>query len=157
MDYQKLTPGTALSAGAKLWVLPDAQNCGWTSVIDWYLNLQVSQATHRSPQSIPQPLQEMIDELKIPLTKPAPFSPKSLMVVSYDKLPNEQTLILPMTDGFSKWLADAEQIWSNLGKPSLRFFLPESVSDQDFQQKWTTRLPAGQLTLVSSAPNLGAQ
>ncbi len=111
-----LSPSKAFKPGAQLWLITDCQHSSWTSVIDWYLNFQITK--NRKKKNITS----------------TPTTPSPLLIGSSHFLPCQQLLELPYT---KHWLNQAYTIWSSLNLPSLRIFVPKPLSMSTVQKQWS--------------------
>ena len=99
----------ALSEGSSLWALPHLKQSSWSLYLDWHLNFQLFSNKE---------------------------SKKELLILSKNILPNEKTLIIPLCLNDKKWIHTLHTVWEKLNKPSLRVFLPETFTKEQFKKLW---------------------
>ena len=133
MSLKVLYKAGALGAGADIWVLPDFDQTAWTRAIDWYLNFQLSKAKMFHPKSLSKNLKKLMGDT--PLKDYHAQEPAPLLVASSEFLPNHAVVKLPFKDE-QKWVAKAYEIWQQFQKPSLRLFLPRTLTERDFEPQW---------------------
>lgn len=126
----------ALLPGAELWVVPDLNQSTWTQKIDWYLNFQILRSTQHRVAEPPPEMKSVIgdwelDPPKIELHKTSP-----LMIASAQLLPNHAVVVIPMSEQNQNWPESVHSVWAKLDKPSLRVFLPKSVTASNFVKAW---------------------
>ena len=158
MGIKTLYKSGALGSGAQLWILPEISNCSWAKKIDWYLNLQLSKAHLYSPANTSENIKDILkandwDEPDIK-TKDHAF----LMVASEGHLPSQQIVrvahqpFAKSKDPLQSWIDDISAVWENLGNPSLRIFLPDNYSAEEFLTKWKpAQSRKTDITIVPSA------
>ena len=140
MGLKVLYKSGALGAGADIWVLPSFNKTTWARNIDWYLNFQLSKAQICQPKPIDAELKNLIKDGPLedmPSWPPHPLahSEAPLLVASSQLLPNRAVIQLPLENG-KKWTTRVYKIWKQLDKPSLRLFLPRTLSERDFEFYW---------------------
>ena len=133
----------ALSAGCDVWVVPDLDQSLWARRIDWYLNFQFQRAELHKAQSLPAELNFILSnyEFTPPFTEP-PLSEAGkshLMVASYERLPNRKTILVSQMDSPQDWVRACSSLWVDLGRPSIRVFLPTMMSAQAFRTYWSAK------------------
>ena len=100
----------ALSRGANLWVLPFEPKSFWFKKINWQLRFLLCP----------------------PLTDCPPDHP--LLVSGKGVFPAQKILCLPKNK--EDWVFSCYRFWTDLGKPSLRVFLPRDMEPDTFSAKW---------------------
>lgn len=133
---QILSAASSLNPGSDLWILPAPAESRWPQRIDWYLNYQIHRASsHRMPLKS-EPLNELLAEIDWPLPdlQAAPKGP--LLIVSDGHLPARWLIVLPHEGETPTWVQKAWQVWSGLGRPSFRVFLPTGLDQNAFAQFW---------------------
>lgn len=135
------------TVGSDLWITPDPDHSAWTQKLDWYLNGLISRAEHHRPTQVSPTLVDIMkkEELEIPKT---PEVKSCLLISSALYLPNEETVVLEYAGSISQWTKRASEIWTELGKPTLRIFLPKGTTSTDFLKHWTE--PKNGLTFVEA-------
>ncbi|MCB0361806.1 MAG: hypothetical protein KDD35_03755 [Bdellovibrionales bacterium] len=151
MAIQKLSQASAFGVGASLWVLPPLQLSAWTRKLDWYLNFQISRAnSHPTPKLSPT-LNEIVERngiYSLPLAKSKPEE-QPLLISSHTHLPNRMTLILPPFAEGSAWIHSCHDYWDKLGRMSARFFLPATLTIDQFVKDWPEPQSSIEISLVS--------
>lgn len=152
MSLKKLANPGAFGQGADLWVIPDPKNSPWARKIDWYLNLQIQRAKNHKSKKIPDQLKEILaaNELDLPDFDIKGDTP--LLVNSHNHLPTRSVLHVPMSKIAENWVAECHSIWMKLSKPTVRFFLPEEISDDIFENQWPKDQQAGVSFVSSQSP-----
>lgn len=153
MAVKKLDALSALGSGSDVWIIAGLDDSKWARKIDWYLNFQLMRAEPRHVGSIAKPsipLLGFVEQAKeqwdfempkVQLSEAAP-----LMIASSSLLPNVTTVQVTLGQGDESWVAQCHRIWSNLGRPSLRVFLPGAMSSEKFAKQWSKvseKSPAG--------------
>jgi hypothetical protein len=75
--------------------------------------------------------------------------PPPLLIASHSHLPNQMTLEIPMDKELKNWVLLCHHIWKNLGRPSLRVFLPGPALFENFVEEWPDSQTATDISLVS--------
>ena len=124
-----LSPSKAFQPGAQLWLITDDQHSSWTSIIDWYINFQITKYRQKKNVKTQSALnfQESIFKQKQKNSSP-------LLIGSSSFLTCQQLLELPYT---KNWLDQAYSIWQSLNCPSLRVFLPLPIDMSKAQGYWS--------------------
>jgi hypothetical protein len=133
---KKLDILNALTPGADVWIVPDLGVSSWSRKIDWYLNLQLMRAEPKKPTELCSEMREVAQkwDFDVPVAPLNPLAP--LMVVSDRLLPNHQTILVPVGED-GQWPRRCHRVWLNLGRPSLRIFLPDHQGVETFTQEWS--------------------
>ena len=100
----------ALSEGAKLWVLSFNPQEFWFKKINWQMRFLLCS----------------------PLSNHIPDFP--VLISLKGELPAQKILCLPQGKG--DWVAACYRNWKQLGRPSLRVFLPKNMDPEMFANKW---------------------
>lgn len=118
-------------------MIGDLDRSKWARKIDWYLNFQLTRAEPHQPVSISSELNQILEEWEVeaPPRIELPHS-APLMVASASLLPNTTTVQVPLNEKTEAWVLSCHRIWTDLGRPSLRVFLPSSVSEAAFEKHW---------------------
>lgn len=148
MATQTLYKSGAFGAGADLWIIPNDEQSSWSHQIDWYLNFLLSRAKNHQTKEIPEDLLKLAERYEVSLAAHTPSQKTPLMIASEHYFPNKQVVLIHDPEDFALWLKQAHQIWQNLGKPSLRVFLPSNSNELDFQKEWPGDLTTQTITLV---------
>jgi hypothetical protein len=135
---QIIDSANALTPGCEVWMVAGLNESAWTRRIDWYLNFQMVRAEpHRAPE-LSEDLKRILQtsEMDAPVVTHAPWAP--LMVASAGLLPNSKTIqVRSSPDGApEKWVKSCHSIWSKLGRPRSRIFLPDRMRVDVFEKVW---------------------
>ena len=86
------------------------------------------------------------------------------MVACNQRLPSQQIVRvahkphLEKPDPLALWVENIESVWNSLGRPTLRIFLPDKYTIEDFSTKWKEVDSKDTITVVPPAlditPNL---
>lgn len=139
---------TALAPGAQLWLIPSLEVSAWARRIDWYLGFQIQRSGPHESVKLTEELKTVIEnfEVDVPMVSQASVqaSASPLMIASETLLPNHQTVLIPAQDD-ADWVRGCHKVWSGLGQPLARIFLPKGMPVEKFTKLW----PAGHAELVS--------
>lgn len=108
MMFKFLPAQNYLSKGSSLWIVPDTHSSQIAKEIDWYLSFIYTKTKKNS----------------------------DLLVESSLMIPNRHTLFIELSKDPVVWLERAHMHWSKMVKPSLRLFLPPSVSTKMLVDFW---------------------
>lgn len=152
MSLKKLVNPGAFGQGADLWIIPDPKNSSWARKIDWYLNLQIQRAKNHQPQKISSFLKTILENNELELPEFDIKGDTPLLVNSHNHLPTRSVLHVPMADTPDKWVEECYKIWTGLSEPTVRFFLPEEISEDFFEKKWPKDKQAGVTFVLCQSP-----
>ena len=107
---KKVSSYKALSEGAKLWVLSFDPKEFWFKKINWQMRFLFCS----------------------PLSNHVPDYP--VLISLKGELPTQKILCLPKEK--EEWITACHQNWKQLGRPSLRAFLPRGMNPEMFAKKW---------------------
>lgn len=144
-----LSKAAAFNPGSELWLLPELEQSRWTQLVDWYLNFIISRAHKYTTPSLSPKLQSIIETYKLPLQPIKPGKSVPMLFSSEGRLPSRQTIILKYHDSMEEWLDKSSNIWQKLNRPRLRIFLPDDISEKDFNKLWPQSDPATAIELVN--------
>jgi hypothetical protein len=130
-----LPSASAFNPGAKLWVVPEFDQHPLIGKIDWYLNFQLSKALRHQPAQPAASIKNLILACELPNLDFKAGEDCGILIPSGLQLPNRWVLSMPSKQR-QTWVKDIHQSWSKLGRPSLRVFLPQSLSRQQFAEQW---------------------
>lgn len=133
MKWKQLSNTTAFGPGSSLWLLPSVEKSDWARKLDWYLNLQMSKSRSHETKQWPEAIQAIIDENEIELKPFKALKKHPLLVGTKRPLPFQQVVEVPFDGDSESWIQACEKIWSGLGQPSVRLFLPPNLSSSDVQ------------------------
>jgi hypothetical protein len=135
MAVHILSQASAYNPGADLWILPESNQSKWNKRMDWYLNFQLVKSTRHQPLEIDKDLEETIDHCGLKeWFRTSKMS--QLLIGSAHLLPNKFVLQVEGSEDFESWVAQIYKAWTEIGKPTLRIFLPTGKNIGDFNQFW---------------------
>lgn len=154
MSIQVLYRSQAFSTGAKLWVIPDELNSSLMKKLDWYLNFQLTRANFHKSQSLHPQIKSIINENEMPSFDFSVSEESPLMISAENSLPTKYILQIKNKSSQKAWLNEIFNNWRALGQPELRVFLPDDISNEDFQEFWSKEASSGvSVVPISSRPS----
>jgi len=148
MAIEQLIGNLIYAEGSQLWVIPDKSSSQWAQTLDWYLNFQISKANTFIRSEMADGLQEIIREEEVETIEIPSQEGKPLLIASPKHLPNLMTVVLSFDETHKQdWLTAIKKAWLELGKPSLRVFLPRNLSEAAFTEFSKNNL-SGEITFV---------
>lgn len=155
MSLQVLSPNSAYAHGSELWALPKLDSSFWARDIDWILNFQISFRKDHPQLQISPPLEKIINDMDMEVKKVFLKKKNPLMIISPDRLPNKETLYIDSYKDFYDWVEQIHHLWNNLNRPTLRLFLPQGMSQKEFESLWPEEdLTSTNITLVLNTHEL---
>jgi hypothetical protein len=151
MSLKKLVNPGAFGQGAELWIVGDPETSPWARKIDWYLNLQIRRAKGHKALLRAEPLQKILSESEMELPEYYRSSETSLLISSRDHLPSRCVLHIPINDP-NRWLSLALRAWTDLKEPTVRFFLPEGITEEQFESFWPKHKHSGVSFVLPQSP-----
>jgi hypothetical protein len=141
----------AFSSGANLWLLPEKDICQLTRKVDWHLGFKIEKAKHHHSQELSPELQDRLrTEGLIPDKFNTSSSEAPLMVVSHGNLPADLVVCIPKDKDLSAWITNCEKVWTELGRPKVRVFLPDGIQSEVFRKSWAHTEDPNEIYLVES-------
>ncbi|MCB0349178.1 MAG: hypothetical protein KDD37_10090 [Bdellovibrionales bacterium] len=151
MTIEQLSGNLVYQDGSNLWVIPDKSSSNWSQKLDWYLNIQISKANSFKRPEISENLQNIITEEEVEAVEIPKQNGKPLLIASPKHLPNLMTIVLSYDKmDEEEWLSSLQKSWIELGKPSLRVFLPKNFSLTTFTNFSKSNL-SGNVTFVTDS------
>lgn len=148
MGFLTLYRAKSLGPGADLWVLPNNESSEAALKIDWYLNFQMARSQYHQGHQLSPDLKKLIEDLKLKLPQPEIQENAPLMIAASQSFPCEMVVRLPFSKE-KEWVRSVEKVWTELGRPRLRVFLPKTETTEGFQKHWHTPLEANdEISLV---------
>jgi len=125
----------ALDSGDDLWILPLDLESPWYQRLNWLTNFSLTtNELHTRPKLHPW-LIKILETCDIP-TPDIPVADPILIPVS-QWLPSEWLVLVPCTtNNESLFIQSISKIWKQLQEPSLRLFLPPTLSLKDWESLW---------------------
>ena len=148
MPIITLSQASSLNPGADLWIVPGLEESKTTQKMDWYLNFQLTGAHRHKTFSPAKELSAIIENCAMDEFKKTPHDESALLISSEKLLPNKWVLEIKNSDDSDAWINKAANFWLNLGKPSLRVFLPQNITLAQFQKAWTKHQAYDDFTVV---------
>lgn len=153
MTAQALNSAQAFSAGQTLWVTTNDLTSPLNQKMDWYLNFQLTQARrHKSKEVSPQ-IKTILTDNPLPQFANSTEDDSSLLILSNGQLPCEFLLVVSQMgkqQDPKKWAQTVLDHWQKFKKPSLRVFLPKSMTAAAFTSA-VGASNASEMTVVTSA------
>lgn len=149
MSFQTLYRAKSFGPGADLWIVPEGASSPLAKKIDWYLNFQIARAELHEPRPVSPELKKVIVENDLGLPEHSTPANSPLLVAADRHFPTPRIIELKTQPSLQGWVGRIQEIWTRLGRPKLRVFLPNDLSPEEFQKIWQTPLKQGEeLTLV---------
>lgn len=136
MPVTVLSQASSYNPGSDLWIVPEIDNSRATQKLDWYLNFQLNKFLRHPSALMSTKLYDVLEKCEIPVEHYQTKAPR-YMIGSEKLLPNRWVLSLGGSSDFSTWVEEISKIWTELGKPSLRVFLPTGLSAGEFRSLWS--------------------
>lgn len=153
MSSLRETEDLAFAPGADLWILPDRSQSAWAAQVDWYLNFQIGRAEKHESQPLPSQVQNILElcELRGYDWKGEARKDPSLMVWASPFVPARWVLTLPDGADLAAWASQAVRKWKSLNQPSIRIFLPQNTTENQFRNLWLKAGGTESVTLIAAA------
>ena len=149
MSLTTLTKAKAFDAGSELWIVPEPEHSALARRVDWYLNFQLARARYHKTRDLSPELKNTLIQEEWPEfqygDKGAP-----LMVAAQGYFPTQMVVQVPVQKTFKSWINGIKTTWKNLEQPTMRVFLPEGKTAEDFKADWDEAIEPHDLTLVPS-------
>lgn len=133
---QVISHASAFNPGHDLWVVPEAENSNWTLRLDWYLNFQGLRAQQHSPKELLPPLLDLLQRTEISPVEITLNPQDPLLIGASGRLPARWVLVLNDSQDAKTWTKRLAAVWSKMGRPSLKVFLPTGQRAADFAAEW---------------------
>lgn len=131
-----LSGSMAFSSGARAWIVPEASKSIWSRQIDWYLNFVLAKSErHKSPE-LKSEFKQLLEEEGLPAPEIIHRPMMPVMVASENRLPVHHVIRVMKSDRPSDWIDSIIQIWTDMGRPLLRVFLPQGMTKDAFKERW---------------------
>ena len=152
MSLKVLYKSGALGAGADIWILPSFDQTNWTKIINWCLNFQLSKSKTFQPKPPPPDFQELVaGKFSLKDYRAKPLAP--LFICSSEFFPNQLVIKLAFKDE-EFWIYRAYNIWRQLQRPTVRFFLPRTLAETDFESLWLALHPGVPMENITVVPGI---
>jgi hypothetical protein len=137
MPAIELNHASGFNTGADLWAMADLKSSLWSKKIDWYVNFQLTEASFHQQPNLDSNINFWIKECELGEHRYFSKINQPWLVHSSETLPNRWVLLNSFEQGPEIWVNNIHQSWNQLGRVSLRVFLPESFSVTDFNRQWS--------------------
>lgn len=119
-----------------LWVLPPPRASAWFSVIDWYLNWQMSKGLAYPGLHLPNEVLRLSEEYEVPLPALKQTDASApLLVLNHNRLPTAKCVVIE-SQPIEPWLKAAYAVALNLGADHLHVFLPSKTAATQAAEIW---------------------
>lgn len=149
-----LDTSQALDPGDILWILPQQQQSFWYQRLNWLTHFSLTRnELHQRPQLHPW-LIKIIETCEIEV--PTIPSQEPLLVPTSQWLPNDWLVTIPyneMTE--NQFIIAIAKIWDQLQTPSLRLFLPLSMTLERWKDLWNQNNLNKEISIVFEPPFRG--
>lgn len=146
MKWQILYRSQAFGPGSHLWFIAGPSTSSntkkqskypaLTNKIDWYLNFQLTRSRQHKPHVFSNTLKNIINENNLPTFTKEISEPKPLMIIAKEQFPTSAVIEMPVPKNMQSWPQNIHDIWQRFEQPSLRVFLPEEISAEEFKALW---------------------
>ena len=136
MAITSISHASSLNPGSDLWVLPMLDQSHWARQIDWYLNFQLSHASRHKESERPQMVIEWLNACDIKAPRFLVPTHKRWLIPSSMLLPNRWVMMMDADVDSGIWVEQIAKCWLDMGKPTLRVFLPPQLSKDEFDKIW---------------------
>ena len=150
MSLKALTKAKAFDAGSELWIVPEPEHSPLAQRVDWYLNFQLARARYHKTRDLSPELKNTLIQQEWPEFQYGQEAEAPLMVAAQGYFPTQMVVQVPVKRTFKSWIKGIHKTWENLDHPSMRVFLPEGRTVEDFKADWEEAIEPYDLTLVPS-------
>lgn len=150
MNIQNLSQAEAFSSGGDLWVCPQTQLASWSTMLNWYLNFQITRAEIHTPQSLSPVFEDLKNQFEFDF-QPYQFKDdENVLIASEFLVPVKYVLIAPLseTTKVEAWVKEILQKIENMKVIHIRFFLPIGADTENLQKELAQIDSPLQITLV---------
>lgn len=148
MAVQVLFKAKALGPGNNLWIVPEPSTSPEVRKLDWYLNFQLARAQAHSSQQLSPEMRNILIQNEWPEMTLQSSDNQALMVAARRFLPTDMVVMIPSQPSFANWMSQVKKIWTDLGQPSTRVFLPEGPSIESVRDLWPATDSSSKITVV---------
>lgn len=163
MPITTLSQASAYNPGHDLWVMSAPPASRWPHKMDWYLNFQFSRSIHHQSQTLPEQIKYVLHETELDQTLESTkvdfkkIASNGLLIRTDHLLPNRWVLILDDTSDRDSdkmgaahhWIEKVHTHWEKMNRPSLRVFLPSTLTPGDFAKEWAKKDSFEEFTVVN--------
>ena len=137
----------AFDSGNNLWIVPLEPQSEWYQRLNWLTNFQLTaNELHSRPKMHPW-LLKVLESCEIP----APVIPLAgpLLVPIGQWLPADWLVTIDYKENHeTEFFQKIKQIWEQFQYPTLRLFLPKTISLQTWEMQWKLNHLSEDVTLV---------
>lgn len=148
MAVQTLFKAKALGPGSSVWIVPEPMASPEVRRLDWYLNFQLAKAVAHKRQSLSPELRNILLQNEIPEMNYQGLTSQALMIAARRFLPADMVVMVPTQEVFANWMVQVKKIWTSLGQPSLRIFLPQGPTVEGVKQLWPDSDSSTKISIV---------
>lgn len=140
----------AFGPGADLWIAPPLKRSRWTALIDWKCNFQISKSHFHEPKHWGREIQKIVEACGLnSSSSPRTSVSSSLLVPSFDFLPNRWLAIPPEGGDENSFLNESVKIIQGMGLAKVRVFLPKNISESKAQSFFKKQNLTHEIELIS--------
>lgn len=151
MSLHATEESLAFAPGADLWIVPERKNSELVQKLDWYLNFQIAQSAHHQTREISPALQNIVKSCELPSFPTEAQDRDSMLVLSNALFPNRWVLVVRGSDDAFSWTKKAVDKWRKMNSPSVRIFLPQTMTTEQFETLWKKFGGSEDVAVVSEA------
>lgn len=142
-----LEKARALDAGDVLWIISYDPTSFWYQRLNWLTNFCLTaNEVHSKPKVNPW-LIRILETCEIPVPEIPKFDP--LLVPVSQWLPAEWLVTIPwVPSDAEQFIQTISHIWNQFQQPSLRLFVPASISLQRWEELWSRQNLPNHVSLV---------
>lgn len=148
MALLKLYKAKAFEPGHELWISSGRPDCLLTKDINWYSNFLMSRSLKHQMPELGQDLDQLLKQYQLEILKPQALEQPNYLLETSKYLPNKYVLVNNFKN-LDSWIKESLKVWEQLQKPSLRFFLPPEISNDEFEKHWPKTNYLMEVSLVS--------
>lgn len=146
---QLLSQASAFNPGCDLWITADPGASRWALKIDWCLNFQILRGLRHTPVRAAESLVKTVKLTELDWIEIPAESGEPLLVAGGPNLPARWVACLPYENSdLPGWVTRIEKLWSGLGRPSLKVFLPTGLAAGTFTETWRRLGGNAEISLV---------
>lgn len=139
--------------GSDLWIVPERKNSQIVKNLDWYLNFQISKSVHHQPKNPAPAILDILKKSGLEGYDWAPQEADALLILSSKHVPNRWVMVLKGSDQPDAWVERAVEKWKKMNSPTVRIFLPQGLSSQQFEKLWKKN-GGGSVTVIEDRGDL---
>lgn len=141
----------AFLPGCDLWVVSQKIPRSFFLKLDWYLNFQISKGLRRQTRPRAEVLDSWVKDTGLDFVEQKNPAMAALVITPPTLLPCRWLFYSECSD-LNSWVEGLNPHWTGLGKPSLKFFLPEGEDVKALMAAWKPFDPIDEYTIVNFSP-----